>query len=704
MIVAEGSIADRPFPRTFAAIAARAFTGELIVTSGGREYRIGWRDGAVVGATSPHPADSAAKIAVTLGVLSSTQASEVARVIAANAGCDEVEVVARVARLTSEMVGRLARRLAATRAARIFSIESGEFQLDDTPPMGAITPVDPRWIMYSGVRTHYTIDRLHREVSRLAGAIEVPEDADLSAFGFGEGEADIVARVRGARLNLLPPPADLDGRVVEAIALVLLSTGVAAAVAGDPIPMASPAVPASPRTRVTSSSPPRARDASTAIPRPRDASTAIPRPRDASTAISQPRDSSTAISQPRDSSTASSRPPDPSTAIPRPRDSSTAIPRARDSSTAIPRARDSSTAIPRARDSSTAIPRAGTAIGVPPMRSTSAPPVGTSSSHASGPIEAPRTMTGPIPAQADRRSTGSIPVPPPRTMTTQIAVAPPPRTSTGSIAPPPSSPGRPRHGARSRVADPARALALIAERKAALESGADHFAMLSLTSEASVEEVRTAYFELARYLHPDRLAAAGLADERREAHRVFARINEAFGVLSDPDRRAEYVRTMRAGGAHVVAAAADAAAAKVREVIGGEEAYRKGEMALRRMELELAITQFQAAVELSPEEADHHAMLGWAIYVAAPDKAAALPLARGHLRKAVELSVKAHLPHLFLGRIARMEGEATAAVNHLRQAVDLAPHNPEAAAELRAAEAMKARSSSRPGLFSRPKK
>ena len=188
-----------------------------------------------------------------------------------------------------------------------------------------------------------------------------------------------------------------------------------------------------------------------------------------------------------------------------------------------------------------------------------------------------------------------------------------------------------------------------------------------------VEVVRGAYFELARYLHPDRLAAAGIVDGRREAQRVFARINEAFGVLSDPDRRAEQMQVVRAGGARVVAAQAEAAAAKVREVIGGEDAYRKGEMALRRMEFDTAIAQFRAAVELGPQEADHHAMLGWALYVAAPDKAQALPTARGHLRKAMELTSKSALPYLYLGRIARMEGDATAAVNHLRQALELAP-------------------------------
>ena len=633
MIVAEGSVADRPLPRTFATIAARAFSGEMIVVAAGREYRVGWRDGAVVSATSPHPADSAAKIAVTLGVLSSTQAGEVARVIAANPGCDEVEVVARVARLTTDMVGRLGRRLVATRAARVFTVESGTLALDDTPPMSAITPVDPRWVTYSGVRAHYTIDRLHREVAALAVAIQVPADADLAPFGFGEGERDVLTRLVGARMSLMPAPADLDPRVVESIALVLLCAGVAEAVPGDVL--APPPRPAS------LTGPRKARPTTDVAPRPTP--DAVPRP---TTDAADRSGSTPAVTR-----------------------------------TVTP----------------TAVPRTSTgAVPTVPCTSTGAVPV------------VPRTSTGAMPA-VPRTSTVQPSVPrtttplPPRTSTGAMPVVPRPVTgSMPAIAPTPSSPGRSRRLAARRVADPVRAQQLIADRRAALDAGADHFAMLGLTIDAPLEDVRAAYFELARYLHPDRLAAAGITDERRDAHRVFARINEAFGVLSDPDRRAAYQQQLRAGGVAVVAAQTAQADAQVRAAIGGEEAYRKGEMALRRMDFLEAINQFRTAVELGPQEADHHAMLGWALYVAAPSKADVLSTARGHLRKGVELTTKSAMPYLLLGRIARMEGDATAAINALRQAQELAPRNNEVAAELRAAEAM--RQPARPsGIFGRKK-
>lgn len=553
MIVAQGNLTDRPLPRTFAAIAARAFTGQLIIDPGGREHRIGWHGGAIVSAVSPHPADSAAKIAVTIGVLSSTQAGEAARAVAANPGCDEVEVVARIARLPSDAVGRLARRLVAARAARVFALATGPFVLDDTPDLATVPPVDPRWVLYSGVRAHYTLDRLRAELAGWAAAIRLVDGAELDGFGFGPAEESALARLRAGPLAVAPAPSGLDPAVVESLALTLLATGLA--------------VP----------------DGSIA---PAPAPTPVPPP------TSEP---------------------------------------------------DAPTPPPR---------RAATA---PPTRSSAAMPA----------VEA---------------------APEPRTITPQRPAPRPPMP-------------------RTRTSDPTRVQTLIAHKRALVEGGADHFALLEIDRDAPVEAVRAAYFELARYLHPDRLIAAGLADDRREAHRVFARINEAFAVLSDPARRAEYVEVLGAGGAAAVAAASAQAEAQVRQVLGGEEAYRKGESALRRMQLDDALDHFTKAVELGPNEADHHAMLGWTIYVAAPDKAAALPLARTHLRRATELSEKTALPHLLLGRIARMENDGEAAVKHLKRALEIAPRSTDAAAELRAAESLRGRPA-RPSssLFSRLKK
>ena len=38
MIVAQGQLTDRPLPRTFAAIATRGFSGQLVIDPGGRDF------------------------------------------------------------------------------------------------------------------------------------------------------------------------------------------------------------------------------------------------------------------------------------------------------------------------------------------------------------------------------------------------------------------------------------------------------------------------------------------------------------------------------------------------------------------------------------------------------------------------------------------------------------------------------------------
>src|SRR5688572_24529434 len=64
----------------------------------------------------------------------------------------------------------------------------------------------------------------------------------------------------------------------------------------------------------------------------------------------------------------------------------------------------------------------------------------------------------------------------------------------------------------------------------------DPFAVLEIDSDAGSAEIRAAYLQLARLHHPDRHTGARA---RRIATRRMQRINEAYEVLKDPDRRRE---------------------------------------------------------------------------------------------------------------------------------------------------------------------
>jgi molecular chaperone DnaJ len=69
----------------------------------------------------------------------------------------------------------------------------------------------------------------------------------------------------------------------------------------------------------------------------------------------------------------------------------------------------------------------------------------------------------------------------------------------------------------------------------------DYYEVLGVGKQASADEVKKAYRNLARKYHPDVNKEAGSADK-------FKEINEAYQVLSDPQKRSQYDYFGQAGG------------------------------------------------------------------------------------------------------------------------------------------------------------
>src|SRR5688572_2873373 len=170
----------------------RGLTGQLALMADGKTYEIAFWNGNVIGASSPIASDAAVRIALTGGLVSTTQVAELARKQAASPGRDEVDVIAEHLKLAFDQAMRLRRRTIAQRAARSFSVDKGDFVVNDTLTIQAVagSELDVRSIIYLGAKQNLSEARLAAELGLFGTWFRLKPESfeDLPQFGFTEAE------------------------------------------------------------------------------------------------------------------------------------------------------------------------------------------------------------------------------------------------------------------------------------------------------------------------------------------------------------------------------------------------------------------------------------------------------------------------------------------------------------------------------------
>jgi hypothetical protein len=233
--------------------------------------------------------------------------------------------------------------------------------------------------------------------------------------------------------------------------------------------------------------------------------------------------------------------------------------------------------------------------------------------------------------------------------------------------------------------------AAIAAGLALVDQGADHFALLGLPFDASVDAVRSAYVRHASLLHPDKLPPLGPA-ELRDAQRLFHHVGTAYQVLTDPVRRSDYIAglghaaKLAQGSQSARTSTASAAEIEQAKVKMAAEAVERGLAALRRDDLMKALMEFQRAVEYCPQDVDFQSQLAWAKFCAAEDKAAVALETRRVLERALFKTHNPIIPRSYLGRVERILGRNREALHHFKEVLALEPNNHDAQTEVRLLE------------------
>ena len=69
----------------------------------------------------------------------------------------------------------------------------------------------------------------------------------------------------------------------------------------------------------------------------------------------------------------------------------------------------------------------------------------------------------------------------------------------------------------------------------------DYFQILNLQQTATPSELRTAYYQLARAIHPDKFFTIGDDNLRAAIHKIYKRVTESYTILKDDPKRQKYV-------------------------------------------------------------------------------------------------------------------------------------------------------------------
>lgn len=232
----------------------------------------------------------------------------------------------------------------------------------------------------------------------------------------------------------------------------------------------------------------------------------------------------------------------------------------------------------------------------------------------------------------------------------------------------------PETGTRDRRRDDPRHMELL--ELADQIRAASPYDVLGVTPAAGESEIREAYERLAGRAHPDHFSDASGA-VRDLAEEVFGLVRNAFDALTDPraqaladlenkklERKAEERR-------------------RSERAFEAEVEFRKGNDALTARRYEVALGHFGKALELYPDEGDHHAHYGWALHLCHPGDPAMVGEALEHVKRGLKLASHREKPYLFMGRLHKAIGRAEVAEQMFARAVQVDPECLEALRELR---------------------
>ncbi|SRR5581483_59459 len=213
---------------------------------------------------------------------------------------------------------------------------------------------------------------------------------------------------------------------------------------------------------------------------------------------------------------------------------------------------------------------------------------------------------------------------------------------------------------------------------ARMDSATDHYEVLNISRSTSLGEIKSAYHLLARHFHPDRFHQRD-PELRSRIEAAFARVAQAYEVLSDPMRRAEYdQRRVSKPIGETEKPVPAAPEPEVQPRANAQNSFRQGMEALNRKDYDEAIRFLAEAAILEPRQARYRAQYGYAL-MNRPKSGRA---AEAELLAALMLEPNNAKFRVMLAEIYQSGGMRRRAENEASKALSIDPKNEKARALL----------------------
>lgn len=214
----------------------------------------------------------------------------------------------------------------------------------------------------------------------------------------------------------------------------------------------------------------------------------------------------------------------------------------------------------------------------------------------------------------------------------------------------------------------------------------DYYKILNIRRDASVDEVKEAYFKSIKKFHPD--ANMNFPENIRiKAERIFTKVTKAYEILSDEHKRKTFDEKEEL--------------TKFREqansIYEAEIIYAEGEMLLRQKNFKEAEKKFKEAIGLNPDESAYIGINAWAKYQGAPDKEVVFEDVKKELKSAIDMDENLAENYYYLGSVYKFSENLGSAEKYYVEAIKKDPNYIEAKRELRLLQSRKGKNVSTKG-------